>query len=89
MSDATTYKRDFGALAQDPLRHATTQPRQQKLCATTKPINAGTTRACQHVPGYTGFVPASEARSAATAAGESFGEEGRQSIKVRRGLLGR
>ncbi len=57
---SSTYARDFGPLGSDPMQHAATAPSQQTLASTTTELNAGTTRAAHHPPGYTGFVPATD-----------------------------
>ncbi|GBF97074.1 hypothetical protein Rsub_09547 [Raphidocelis subcapitata] len=66
---ASSYARDFVG---DPMAHLPPGGGARDavtLGATTGELGAGTTRACFHVPGYTGFVPASLANATARAQG--------------------
>jgi hypothetical protein len=83
---SSTYARDFGPLGADPMQHAATIPSQQTLASTTKELNAGTTRAAQHPPGYTGFVPATGLNP--TAVEQATGSRARGDAKVRGGVIG-
>jgi hypothetical protein len=83
---SSTYARDFGPLGADPMQHAATIPSQQTLASTTKELNAGTTRAAQHPPGYTGFVPATQLNP--TAVEQAAGSRARGDAKVRGGVIG-
>eukprot|EP00879_Flechtneria_rotunda_P019121 GHRR01020076.1.p1 GENE.GHRR01020076.1~~GHRR01020076.1.p1 ORF type:complete len:210 (+),score=81.56 GHRR01020076.1:89-718(+) len=76
----SSYAKDYGMLGSDPMLRATTQPAEQTSTATTKDLSAGTTRACHHPPGYTGFIPAATLNE--SAAQQAAGTSSRENVKA-------
>lgn len=56
----STYARDFGEDCSDPMDRSAPAERFQTRCNTAKDLSAGTTRATNNPPGYTGHIAASK-----------------------------
>lgn len=59
MEGQTMYRVSFGRYGSDPLEQDVHSPEQQTQVASTRELDAGSSRSGRFVPGYSGFVPSS------------------------------
>lgn len=72
--EAPTSRIDFGADGSDPMERSAPGERFQSRMTTTRDLSEGTTRNTNHLPGYTGHLPASKYHELARAQADGADE---------------